>query len=59
MAKQKKDGKYLNIMLETSIYDRLERYCEELGQTKTLAVERILKEHFDERDANSSDKKDN
>ncbi len=50
MARQKKDGKYLNIMLESSIYERLEMYCDEVGQTKTLAVERILRRFFDEYD---------
>lgn len=50
MGRPKKDAKILNIKLDTSIYNRLESYCNDLGQTKTTAVERILKQHFDEYD---------
>lgn len=51
MARSKKDGTYLNVCIETSIYKRLEEICEEAGQTKTVAVERALKSYFDEYDA--------
>lgn len=47
MSRQKKDGRYLNIMLDSAVYVQLEKYCEEVGQTKTLAVERILKYYFE------------
>ena len=50
MTRAKKEGKYLNIKINAEIYKRLEKYCEDLGQTKTTAVERILTKHFDERD---------
>lgn len=36
--------------IETSIYKRLEKLCDEAGQTKTVAVERALKAYFDEYD---------
>lgn len=42
MARAKKNGKYLNVCIEASIYDRLELMCAESGQTKTVAVERAL-----------------
>lgn len=42
MARAKKNGTYLNICIETSIYDKLEKLCLEAGQTKTIAVERAL-----------------
>lgn len=50
MPRKKKEGKFLNIKLCADVYDRLENYSEELGQTKTIAVERILREHFDRYD---------
>lgn len=46
MSRAKKDGKYLNIKIRTDIYNTLEAYCEEVGQTKTIAVERILDYYF-------------
>ena len=42
MAKPKKNGTYLNVCIETPIYERLERLCDDAGQTKTVAVERAL-----------------
>ena len=51
MARPKKNGTYLNVCIETSIYKRLEEMCDEAGQTKTVAVERELKKYFDEYDA--------
>lgn len=50
MARPKKNGTYLNVCIETSIYKRLEKICIEAGQTKTIAVERALKSYFDEYD---------
>lgn len=47
MARQKKDGTYLNVRIETSIYNRLNALCEESGQTKTIAVERALTDYLD------------
>ncbi len=46
MRKQKKDGKSLNCVIEREVFEQLEEYCNEVGQTKTLAVERILKQFF-------------
>ena len=42
MARQKKNGTYLNVCIETPIYERLVALCEDAGQTKTVAVERAL-----------------
>ena len=47
MSKPKKDGRYVNIYLDRVLFNRLNYYAEEKGQTMTLAIERILKEHFD------------
>lgn len=48
MAKQNKDWKALNIKLDRNVYEQLEKYCEETGLSKTVAVERILSKAFDE-----------
>ena len=46
MARQKKNGTYLNVCIETSIYKKLEALCADAGQTKTVAVERALTAYF-------------
>lgn len=48
MARPKKNGTYLNVCIETSIYERLEALCEDAGQTKTVAVERALIAYLDD-----------
>ena len=48
MARQKKDGVYINYYIQKEIKERLDKYCEEVGQTNTTAVERILSQFFDE-----------
>ena len=48
MAKQNKDGKALNIKLDRTVYEQLEKFCEETGLSKTVAVERILSKTFKE-----------
>lgn len=48
MPKPRKDGHSINCYLDRTLYNRLCYYAEEKGQTKTLAIERILKQHFDE-----------
>ncbi len=42
MARPKKNGTYLNVCIETPIYEKLEALCDDAGQTKTIAVERAL-----------------
>ena len=44
MAREKKDGKRVNFYMEKGILDMLDQYCSEVGQTKTIATERILKQ---------------
>lgn len=48
MKKQNKDWKALNIKLDRTVYEQLEKYCEETGLSKTVAVERILNKTFKE-----------
>lgn len=47
MARAKKNGTYLNVCIETEIYYKLEQFCIEAGQTKTVAVERALTDYID------------
>jgi len=48
MARPKKNGTYLNVCIETPIYERLEALCDDAGQTKTVAVERALTAYLDD-----------
>ena len=48
MARPKKNGTYLNVCIETPIYERMEAFCDDAGQTKTIAVERALTAYLDE-----------
>lgn len=48
MAKQKKDGRKINLIIDQKIFNRLVYYTNEKGQTMTTAIERILDKYFDE-----------
>lgn len=50
MARPKKNGTYLNVCIETPIYERLVSFCEQSGQPKTVAVERALTSYFNDFD---------
>lgn len=56
MPRLKKDYRILNIKLDSEINNRFEIYCNEMGQTKTTAIERILLKHLDEHDERKKDK---
>lgn len=48
MPREKKDGRYINYKIRRDLYEMLERYAEEKGQSKTVAIERILEAHLTE-----------
>ena len=48
MAREKKQGTHLNVILRQDIYDWFCTYAEEKGQTKTMALERIIQRVKDE-----------
>ncbi len=50
MARPKKNGTYLNVCIESTIYERLVEVCDDAGQTKTVAVERALLAYLDDYD---------
>ena len=57
MARPKKEGRYVNCYMDNTVLDKLEKYCEETGLTKTVAKERILDKFLTEREK-SKKKKD-
>lgn len=48
MARAKKDGVYINYYIKRNIKELLDKYCEEVGQTNTMAIERILGQYLNE-----------
>lgn len=49
MPRPRKDGVYINYYVDRRLVERLRDYAEENGQTTTMALERILQEHFQNR----------
>ena len=60
MARPKKDGIYINYYIKREIKDKLDAYCDDMGQTATMAVERILDDYlsryFREKEENGGQK---
>lgn len=54
MPRPKKDGHYINYYIARDVYDTLQAYAEEKGQTTTLAIERILRKYFEEQGYSSN-----
>lgn len=46
MPRQKKNNVPVSFRIEKEIFDRLERFCDDSGQSKTVAVERALDAYF-------------
>ncbi len=42
MSREKKDAKILSIKMRRDVHELMEEFCEETGQTKTVAVERFV-----------------
>lgn len=42
MGRPKKDAKYLNVYLTRQVYEEFAAFCEEFGQSKSLATERAI-----------------
>lgn len=58
MGRPKKDGRDLNCFLRRDLFEQLEQYCDEMGQTKTIVVERALEKTFREHEKNKKKNKD-
>ncbi len=48
MGRPKKNGVYINYYIQKDIKELLDKYCEEVGQTNTMAIERILGQYLNE-----------
>ena len=48
MGRPKKENHPMTVRLSTPIFDRLTKYCEDSGQTKTVAIERALSQYMDD-----------
>ena len=46
MPRQKKDGRHINYYIDRKVFEELEEYAQEKGQTMTTALERILSQFF-------------
>lgn len=53
MARPRKEGTHINVIVKQDLYEKFCAYAEEKGQTKTMALERIL-----EKALNEEEKKD-
>lgn len=47
MARPKKDGKYINFYMDAEVFAALEKFTDETGLTKTMAMERALKQYIE------------
>ena len=47
MARPRKDGKYINFYMASDVFSALERFSEEHGMTKTMVIERALKQYIE------------
>lgn len=56
MAQKKKDGVRVNFYMDRELSEKLDDYAEEMGQTKTTALERILIAFFKEREKTEKSK---
>lgn len=57
MGRPKKDGRDLNCFLRRDLFEQLEQYCDEMGQTKTIVIERALEKTFREHEKNKKKNK--
>ena len=46
MAKAKKDGVHINYYIHRDVKEKLDMYCENVEQTATMAIERILNNYL-------------
>ena len=56
MAQKKKDGVRVNFYMNRELSEKLDDYAEEMGQTKTTALERILNAFFKEQEKTEKSK---
>ena len=47
MPRPRKDYRILSCRIERTVYEQLDKFCEQSGQAKTVAIERILNSYFE------------
>lgn len=50
MPRERKDGKYINLRIEKSVYKRFDDYCKKESRTKTAALEKMISTYLDQYD---------
>ena len=55
MSRKKKDYIPLNMKVDSEVMEKFNQYCEEVGQTKTLAFERIVTNYIDRYNSNRAE----
>jgi len=48
MARPRKEGTHINVIIRQDLYEKFCAYAEEKGQTKTMALERLLEKALKE-----------
>ena len=56
MPRARKDGKYINLKIERSIYERFEKYCVVEARTKTAALERMISTYLEQYEKHSRER---
>ena len=56
MPRAKKDGQHVNCYIDRTLCEQLKAYADDKGQTITMALERILKQYFEEIDQTGIEK---
>lgn len=56
MARKKKEYANVGIKMEKSVSDKLDKYCEESGMSKTAVIERAVKSYIENNDKNEAQK---
>lgn len=51
MPKKQKDSQPFSIRMEKQTFERLNQFCDDAGQSKTLAIERAINMYIDDYDA--------
>lgn len=57
MARQKKEGTYINVKIRQDIYDEFVKCCEREDRTKTAVLERMIKYYLDDQQGTRQDKR--
>ena len=55
MMKKREGGVYVSYYVQKEVKEKLDKYCEDVGQTATTAIQRILLAHIDKHFKNKSE----